>query len=185
MAVPEFSSLSLSSRILEPTPRIWQCAVGIDTGQTIVFAGYTADFSNHEGELSSSIQIFDPYLEHWRVQETTGSPPKGLHHSAACSLSNDVYVYGGKFGTTVCGGLYKLSLSGSGEPKWTEISPEACSDGPRKKYACQMVAFNKNRIAVIGGEIASQSMSFFSSNLTNEFHVIDTNRRKFTVLVLK
>jgi hypothetical protein len=99
-----------------------------------------------------------------------------------------MYIYGGKNGTTVCGGLYKLALSGSGEAKWTEISPETCSDGPRKKYACQMVAFNKNRIAVIGGEIAPQSImsqivGSSPGNLTNEVHVIDTTRRKFTLLV--
>ena len=179
MAVPLFSRSSC--RILEPSPRIWQCAVGIYSGQTVVYAGYTADFPARKGELSSSIQIFDPYREHWRVQEIEGSPPRGLHHSAACSLSDDMYIYGGKNGNAVCGGLYKLALSGSGEPRWIELSPETNSNGPRKKYACQMVGFNMNKIVVIGGEIAPQSMSSPPINLTNEIHIFDVNRCKFSI----
>ena len=106
-------------RRYEPKPRFCHYA-GVVGGESIIFAGSTVDFYNTTEGLSSTVEIFDQYLEQWRQLKTTGSPLKGLYAGGCCvSPNGDLYVYGGLDGFIDRGGLYKLSSL-----KWTELSGE-------------------------------------------------------------
>ena len=130
-------------RPYEPKPR-FSHYTGAVQGELLVFAGLTVDFGKTKEELSSTIQVFDQYLEQWRQLQTTGCPPKGLYGGGCCvSPSGDLYVYGGFDGSNYRGGLYKLSSE-----KWTQLSDV---NSPMEKFGCGMVYFNKKKVAVIGG----------------------------------
>ena len=127
-------------RPYEPKPRFVHYA-GAARGELFVFAGRTVDFDKTKEELSSTIQVFDQYLEQWRQPlQNTGCPPKGLYGGGCCvSLSGDLYVYGGQDSSNLyCGGLYKLSSE-----KWSQLSGETDVKfnhlSPMKKYHCRMV----------------------------------------------
>ena len=79
----------------EPKPRFDHYA-GAVGGQCFVFAGRTVDFDKTKEELSSTVEVFDQYLEEWKALNTTDNPPKGLYAGGYCvSPSGDLYVYGG------------------------------------------------------------------------------------------
>ena len=152
----------------------------------LVFAGRTVDFDKTKEELSSTIQIFEQYLEQWRQLQTTGCPPKGLYDGGCCvSPSGDLYVYGGYDGSYIRGGLYKLSYE-----RWSQLSDESDLNGPMKKYHCRMAFFNKKKVAVIGGygppcASLQPGASFIKDarysdgeGWNNEIHVFDTNECK-------
>jgi hypothetical protein len=172
-------------RPYEPKPRVYHYA-GAVRGELLVFAGWTVDFDKTKEELSSTIQVFDKYLEQWRQVQTTGCPPKGLYNGGCCvSPSGDLYVYGGRDGFNGRGGLYKLSSE-----KWSQLSDESDLNGPMKKSGCRLVYFNKNKVAVIGGygpppASLQPGASFIKDkrfNLgygwTDEIHIFDTNECK-------
>ena len=169
-------------RPYEPKPRVLHCA-GVVRGELLVFAGRTADFDKTREELSSTIQVFDQYLEQWRQLQTTGCPPKGLYAGGCCvSPSGDLYVYGGQDRSNYCGGLYKSSSE-----KWSQLSDESDVNGPMKKSGCRMVCFNKKKLAVIGGygppPASLQPGASFIKNerhshgngWTDEIHIFDTD----------
>ena len=169
-------------RPYEPKPRSFHYA-GVVGGESIIFAGRTADFDKTKEELSSTVEVFDQYLEQWRQLKTTGSPPKGLYGGGCCvSPSGDLYVYGGSDGSTTRGGLYKLSSL-----KWTELSGESDVNGPMQKEGCRIICFNMNRLAVIGGygppSASLQPGATFIKNKhctsghgwTNEIHIFETD----------
>ena len=180
-------------RAYEPKPRILHYA-GAARGELLVFAGRTVDFTKTKEELSSTIQIFDQYLEQWRQLQTTGCPPKGLCIGGCCCISpsGDLYVYGGSDGYNFHDGFHKLSSE-----KWSQLSDESESDvsesdvnGPMKKAGCRMVCFNKKRVAIIGGygpppASLQPGASFItdkrynhglgSGGWTNEIHIFDTD----------
>ena len=172
-------------RPYEPKPRAWHYA-GAVRGELLVFAGRTVDFDKTKEELSSTIQVFDQYLEQWRQLQTTGCPPKGLYNGGCCvSPSGDLYVYGGQAdGFNRRGGLYKLSSE-----KWSQLSQSDDSDlnGPMKKSGCRMVCFNKKKVAVIGGYCPPPASlqpgaSFIKDKRfshgrgwTDEIHIFDTD----------
>ena len=175
------------NRRYEPKPRYRHYA-GAVGGELFVFAGRTTDFDKTKEELSSTIEVFDQYLEQWRQLKTTGSPPKGLYTGGCCvSPNGDLYVYGGYDGSTRSGGLYKLSSL-----EWSQLSGESDVHGPMKKHGCGMACFNKNKVAVIGGYcplraslqpgatfIMDKDERFaYGYDYTNEIHVFDTDKCK-------
>ena len=174
------------SEVDEPKPRIWHYA-GAVGGDCFIFAGRTVDFLTTKEELASTTDAFGQCIEQWRALKTTGSPPKGLHHGGCCvSPSGDLYVYGGKNGSVCHGGLYKLTSL-----EWTQLTAEADTNGPMKKYSCQLVCFNGNEIIVIFGghglprDPLQPGSSFITdraftdgSGFTNEIHFFDTNKCK-------
>ena len=170
-------------RPYEPKPRAFHYA-GVVRGELLVFAGKTVDFNKTKEELSSTIQVFDPYLEQWRQLQTTGCPPKGLYGGGCCvSPSGYLYVYGGHDGSKCRGGLYKLSSG-----KWSQLSGESDVNSPMKKAGCGMVCFNKKKVAVIGGygpppASLQPGASFiidkchsYGHGWTDEIHTFDTNK---------
>ena len=174
------------NRPYEPKPRCLHYA-GAVGGECFIFAGRTIDFLKTKEELSSTIEVFDQYLEQWRALRTTGSPPKGLYAGGCCvSPSGDLYVYGGHDGSVHHGGLYKLSCL-----EWSQLSAESDPNGPMKKTHCRMVCFsNKKKIAIIGGYgpclgPPQPGSSFIKDKCytdgwgwTNEIHIFDTDERK-------
>ena len=97
--------------------------------------------------MSSTVEVFDQYIEEWKALKTTGSPPQGLSIGGCCvSPSGDLYTYGGHDGFDVRGGLYKLSSL-----KWNQLSAESDPNGPMRKAECGIASFNKSKLAVIGG----------------------------------
>ena len=166
----------------ELKPRLSHYA-GAVRGELLVFAGVIVDFSKTKEELSSTIQVFDQYLEQWREVQTTGCPPKGLYNGGCCvSASGDLYVYGGHDGSNFRGGLYKLSSG-----KWNQLSDESDVNGPMKKRGCRMVYFNnKKKVAVIGGyglphaslppgtTFIKDKRYCDGGGWTNEIHIFDT-----------
>ena len=176
----------------EPKPRLCHYA-GAVGGESFIFAGRTADFFVTKKELSSTIQVFDQYLEQWRELKTTGSPPKGLYDGGYCvSPSGDLYVYGGHGGSIARGGLYKLS---SRTLKWSQLSGESEMNGPMKKTGCRIACFNKKNVAVIGGygpppATLQPGASFIKHKRryshgygwTNEIHSFDADECKLQLL---
>ena len=174
------------NRPYEPKPRFLHYA-GAVGGECFIFAGMTVDFLKTKEELSSTIEVFDQYLEQWRALKTTGSPPKGLYDGGCCvSPSGDLYVYGGHDGSVHHGGIYKLSSL-----DWSQLSAESDPNGPMKKTDCRMVCFsNKNKIAIIGGYglphgPPQPGSSFIKSKRytdrwgwTNEIHIFDMDECK-------
>ena len=175
------------NRRYEPKPRYYHYA-GAVGGELFVFAGRTTDFYKTKEELSSTIEVFDQYLEQWRQLKTRGSPPKGLFAGGCCvSRNGDLYVYGGWDGSSRRGELYKLSSL-----KWSQLSGESDVHGPMKKVSCGMTCFNKNKVAVIGGFgplpaslqpgatfIKDKDKRFaYGEGRTDEVHVFDTDKCK-------
>ena len=184
----------IMNRRYKPKARLYHYA-GAVGGELFVFAGRTVDFDDTKGNLSSTIEVFDQYLERWRQLKTSGSPPKGLYDGRCCvSPSGDLYVYGGVDGSfSRRGGLYKLSSL-----KWSQLSGESDMNGPTKKAGCGMVCFNKNKVAVIGGYLSPPPASLqpgatfiedkrynvgHMHGWTNEIHIFDVDERKFSSLV--
>ena len=173
-------------RPYKPKPRFTHYA-GAVGAECFIFAGWTVDFLKTKEELSSTIEVFDQYLEQWRALKTTGSPPKGLYAGGCCvSPSGDLYVYGGHDGSGRCGGLYKLTSL-----EWSQLSTESDTNGPMKKGNCRMVCFsNKKKVAVIGGHgiplgPPQPGSSFIKDKhftdgrgWTNEIHIFDTDECK-------
>ena len=171
-------------RSYEPKPRHMHYA-GAVGGESFIFAGRTVDFNKTKEELSSTIEVFDHYLEQWKELKTTGSPPKGLYAGGYCvSPSGDLYVYGGHGGSVACGGLYKLSSL-----KWSQLSGESAVNGPMKKHCCRIACFNKKKVVVIGGygpqpATLQPGASFIKDKRysghgwTNEIHTFDTDARE-------
>ena len=175
------------NRRYEPKPRYRHYA-GAVGGELFVFAGRTTDFDKTKEELSSTIAVFDQYLEQWRQLKTTGTPPKGLYIGGCCvsvSPNGDLYVYGGYDGSSRHGGLYKLSSL-----KWSQLSGESDVHGPMKKSSCGMACFNKNKVAVISGygpppaslqpgaTFIKDKRFAYGGGWTNEIHVFDTDKCK-------
>ena len=170
-------------RPYEPKPRAFHYT-GAVRGKLLIFAGETVDFDKTKEELSSTIQVFDQYLEQWRQLQTTGCPPKGLCGGGCCAPpSGDLYVYGGSDGSIYPDGLYKLSSE-----KWSQLSlGESDVNGPTKKGICGMVFFKKKKVAVIGGygpppASLQPGASFIKDKRysdgqgwTNEIHIFDTD----------
>ena len=152
MAFLRALSFNKATNIYQPKPRVTPYSYA-GKGQCVIFAGLTNDFLKSKGELSSTVEVFDQYLEQWRQLKTTGSPPKGLFHGACCSTPNgDLYVYGGRDESDprYHGGLYKLAMS-SQELEWSQLSVEFDPNGPMRKSGCGMVWFDNMKLAVIGG----------------------------------
>ena len=170
-------------RPYEPKSRFSHYA-GAVRGEVLVFAGRTVHFDKIKKELSSTIQVFDQYLERWRQLKTSGCPPNGLYNGGCCvSPSGDLYVYGGIDGSNRHCGLYMLSS----ELKWSQLSGESEVNGPMTKSGCRMVCFNKKKVAVIGGyglppASLQPGASFIKDSdgdtWTNEIHMLDTNECK-------
>ena len=164
----------------EPKPRYFHYT-GALRGELLVFAGVTVDFNKTKEELSSTIQVFDQYLEQWRqLQGSSGKngtakifnhrrypDQKPCHNSTrkfGCRLCHLTQLqttgcppkrlYNGGCCVSPSCDLYVYDGDGLyklSSEKWSQLSVESDVNGPMKKYHCRMVHFNKKKVAVIGG----------------------------------
>ena len=133
--------------------------------------------------LSSVIEIFDPFLERWEQQPTTGAPPPGLYNGAGASILDSLYTYGGLDGSSPQNGLHCLNTSAM---EWRKLEERIPQDGPMWKTGCRMVQFNNGILVLFGGygfrRAAIQPGSSFIESLlvghgwTNECHLFDVKQ---------
>ena len=130
--------------------------------------------------LGSVIETFDPFLERWEQQPTTGAP--GLYDGACASIQDSLYTYGGHDGSNLQSGLYRLNTSAM---EWRKLEERIPQDGPMRKAGCRMVQLNNSILVLFGGygfpRAAIQPGSSFIKNKvfsdgrgwTNEFYLFD------------
>ena len=156
-----------------------------------MWGGLTQDF--HRGgqdKLKSTVNVFDPYLETWQEQCTTGVPPRGLCYGAAVAHSNWLYSFAGHDGIARHNSLHVLDTD---MLMWTDIS--VTTHSPMPKTGCGMVFFGTHHLATIGGHgVPTQPIQTGSSfhkdtrysdgrGWTDEFHVFDVTEGKEISLV--
>ena len=149
-----------------------------------MWGGCTQDF-HHGGQdkLNSTVNVFDPYLETWQEQRTTGVPPRGLYYGAAVAHSTSLYSFAGVDGKSRHNSLHVLDTD---MLMWKEIP----SNSPMPNHGCGMVFFGTHYLATIGGygqpTQPIQTGSSFVKNhnftdgrgWTDEFHVFDVTEGK-------
>ena len=144
--------------------------------------GLTEDFSeSSRRKLASVVEIYDPYLEAWQQEATTGVPPPGLFGGGCASVHESLLWYGGTDGTFRFGTLHQLNTVSL---NWEELH-QSTLQGPMAKSGCGLVSFEGNTSALYGGfgipTGPNQPGSTFTkyagfsdgSGWTNEFHLFD------------
>ena len=174
---------SLSQRH-EPVPRFSHCAATVGR-RCYLWGGFVQDFSESGGrKFSSTIEVFDPYLEIWEKHNTTGMPPPGLCDGVCTALLESLYCFGGQDGEDDHNSLHRLDTT---TLKWRELRPLNQSEGPMRKVWCGMVSFFQDQLAIFGGYgiptgPIQPGATFIKDNFTsgrgcsNELHVFDITR---------
>ena len=136
------------SKLYEPSSQYGHGAAAVG-GKCYLWGGYVQDFSESgRRKLTSTVEIFDPYLETWEKHPTTGVPPTGLYAGACTSLLDSLYWFGGWDGGSRYNSLHRLDTT---TPEWKELQPLNQADGPMRKGTCGMVSFLQDKLAVFGG----------------------------------
>ena len=121
-----------------PDPRFSPYSEAID-GELHVWGG--------KFEATTSVQVYESYLEVWKQVHTQGSSPPGCCLGASASSEHFLYVYGGeKDYQSYSGCLHRLDIETS---CWTQLASHSV-DSPMKKIGCRMIAY-KNSLILIGG----------------------------------
>ena len=146
MALP--SRLTGSSAKYEPLPRYDHISGGVGS-KLVVQGGRTKDFSEkNRQQLSSVVEIFDPYSELWEQRQVQGvAPSPGTYGAASASLYDDLFSFGGRNGRQYFNTLHRLD---SKTWRWSQVSPQNADGAPMSKAACGMIAF-RNSLVVFGG----------------------------------
>ena len=174
-----FFKLTGSAAKYEPLPRIWHisCRVG---SKVVVQGGRTRNFSEKSQlQLSSVVEIFDPYSELWEERQVTGDTPlPGIYGVASASLHDDLFSFGGEYGRQHSNTVHRLDTE---KLCWSQVSSQNADGAPMPKAACGMIAFGNN-LGVFGGYGEPQGpvepQSFIKNTRfnddrgwTNEFHI--------------
>ena len=166
-----------------PSPRCHHFSASCG-GKVVVWGGMIKDFMKNRERLGSVIETFDPFLERWEQQPTTGAPPPGLYSGACASILDSLYTYGGLDGSSYQSGLHCLCTSAM---EWRKLEERFPQDGPMRKIGCHMVQFN-DTLVLFGGygfpRAAIQPGSSFikikafsdGRGWTNEFHLFDVKK---------
>ena len=146
--LPCFRMTSIS-KLYEPSPRYLHGAASVG-GRCYLWGGRVQDFSEScRRKLTSTVEIFDPYLETWEEHPTTGMPHPGLYAGACTSLFNSLYWFGGGDGSSYYNSLHRLDPT---TLEWRELQHlNHQADGPMRKAGCGMVSFHQDKLAVFGG----------------------------------
>ena len=186
--------LNLLTRKHEPSPRYHHLSASC-RGKIFLWGGVTKDFIQNRGRRGSIMEIFDPFLERWEQQPTTGIPPLGLYAGACSSLMDSLYAFGGFDGSRRHSSLHQMSTSVMEWRELWEIDPQ---DGPMRKNGCGMVPYHNDTLALFGGhgipgDTIQPGSSFIKNESfsdgggwTNEFHLFNVNEGNvfvhFTIL---
>ena len=151
----------------------------------MVWGGLIEDFLKNRERLGSVVETFDPFLERWEQQPTTGAPPPGLYNGACTSIQDSLYTYGGSDGSSHQSGLHRLNTSAM---EWRKLEERIPQDGPMRKSGCRMVLFDDSILVLFGGhgfpKAAIQPGSSFIKDKrfsdgrgwTNECHLFDVKQ---------
>ena len=154
-----------------------------------MWGGQISEFYSKDGrvKLATIVEQFNLYLEVWRQRDTGGTPHPGLSYAACTSFGNHLFMYGGGHDNTISSASGVLTMFDVNTLTWSLLCPETAG-GPMRKYACGMVYFNHNKLAVIGGcgyptgPIQPGSSFIRSTRVidgrgwSNEFHVFDISQ---------
>ena len=158
----------------------------------VVWGGISKYFMTKRGKLASVMETFDPFLEMWEQQPTTGTLPLGLYTGACSSLMDSLYSFGGWDGRKNYNSLHCLSTS---VREWRELGESNSRDGPMEKHGCQMVTFNNDTLALFGGygiprgtihpgsSFVKNEIYFDGGGWTNELHLFSVNKGNVTTNV--
>ena len=143
-----FSSMIGRTKAYEPSPRWGHYAAPVG-GRCLLWGGRVPDFSaSGRKKLASTVEIFDPYLEVWEQQATSGLSPPGLVSGVCAALSDQLYSFGGYGDASHYNSLHTLDPTSL---EWKELRVLNQADGPMRKMGCGMVSYNGDRLALFGG----------------------------------
>ena len=144
-----FPSVFDQTKAYEPSPRYGHHVVLLGE-RCFLWGGRVPDFSaNGRKKLASTtVEIFDCYLEVWEQQATSGVSPHGLHSGACASLSDLLYSFGGYDGASFSNSLHALDPTSL---EWKELQVLNQADGPMGKAGSRMVSHSHDRLALFGG----------------------------------
>ena len=180
------SSVFGRTKAYEPSPRCFQYAAPVG-GRCFLWGGRVPDFSaSGRRKLASTVEIFDPYLETWKQQSTSGVLPLGLYDGACASLLNLdlLYSFGGFDGASCYNSFHTLDPT---KLEWNELQVLNQADGPMRKRGCKMVVYNQDQLALFGGYgfpmgptrpgvVFTEDTSFTDRRgWSNEFHLFNVN----------
>ena len=168
----------------QPSPRVhpFTACVG---GKLYMWGGRTQDWTESgKKKLQSVIEIFDPYVEEWRQQPTTGTPPPlGLCSGGCGAIGGHLYICCGTDGSSRHNTLHELSTT---TWRWRGLGVQNITEGPMRKAGCGMVVYD-GKLVLFGGfgiphsQIQpgasfvkySKKNSTDGSGWSNEVHLID------------
>ena len=180
MASLILSRLTRFSAKYEPLPRCVHISGSVGS-KVVVQGGRTKDFSEKSRQqLTSVVEIFDPYSELWEQRQVTGDAPSpGTYVSASASLHDDLFSFGGAddrgyFVNTV----HRLDTK---TWRWCQLSPQNAEGAAMPKAGCGMISF-RDSLGVFGGfgipRGPTEPQSFIKNTRftdgrgwTNEFHI--------------
>ena len=177
------SKLTGSSSKYEPLPRFFHISSRVGS-KVVVQGGLTKDFyAKSRQHLSSVVEIFDPYSESWEQRPVTGDAPSpGTYDAASASLHDDLFSFGGTYGSQFFNTLRRLDTE---KLCWSQVSPQNADGAPMPKNGCGMIALG-NGLGVFGGygvprgptEPQSIKDTRFTdgSVWTNEFHIYNLSQ---------
>ena len=143
-----FSSKFGRTKAYEPSPRWGHYAAPVG-GRCLLWGGRVPDFSaSGRKKLASTVEIFDPYVEVWEQQATSGDSPPGLYVGECASLLGQLYSFGGWDGASYYNSLHTLDPTSL---EWKKLRVLNQADGPMRNYGCGMVSYNGDRLALFGG----------------------------------
>ena len=173
------SRLTRSSAKYEPLPRYFHIPGSIGS-KVVVQGGRTKDFSEKsKQQLTSVVEIFDPYSELWEQRQVTGDAPSpGTYIAASTSLHDDLFSFGGLYDRDYFNLLHRLDTK---TWRWCQLSPQNAEGAPMPKYGCGMISF-RDSLGVFGGygtpRGPTEPHSFIRNTRftdgrgwTNEFHI--------------
>lgn len=125
----------------EPSPRYGHYSAAVE-GKLYIWGGGTKNFRRDKNALTSTLHVFDPFMEAWETKRTTGDHPPGIYRGVSASIEHHIYQYGGTDGSSHHGSLHHLDTT---TLHWTELP-----SGPAKKSDCGMIICG-NRLVLFGG----------------------------------
>jgi len=165
-----FSSMLGQTKPYEPSPRFVHYAAPVG-GRCFLWGGRVPDFSaSGRKKLASTVEIFDPYLEVWEQQTTSGVPPSGLADGACLSLGDQLYSFGGWDGASFYNTLHMLDPTSL---EWKQLRVLNQADGPMKKFVCGMVPYGQDQLSLFGGYGIPTSLAHPGATFTNDTSFTD------------
>ena len=185
-----FSSMLGRIKPYEPSPRFGHCATPVG-GRCFLWGGCVTDSSaSGRKKLALTVEIFDPYLEVWEQQSTSGVPPPCLYLGTSVSLSDQLYSFGGKDDASYYNTLHTLDPNSL---EWKQLRVLNQAAGPMRKVGCGMVPYSQDRLALFGGYgiptgPAQPGATFVKntsysdgSGWSNELHIFNINEGMYFV----